>query len=149
LYAAFLRTVGVSAAELPKVPDVQGMVSTAIQPVSEKLNSIETSLQAISQTSETVVQWEYLSMYYGQVPDANDNKPVEFVSTDHAEYDNLFSNGCELVDFKCQKENFKGMRNYLEILGKDGWEMIAINNTSTQSYSVELFFKRQLKIAGQ
>src|SRR5262245_16404854 len=40
LYAAFLRPVGVSAAELPKIPDVQGIVSTEIQPVSSRLENI-------------------------------------------------------------------------------------------------------------
>jgi len=130
-------------------PSASNAVNLNLDPVVNAINELETSIKATPQTARTSTQtsataWEYMMVQYSQVRsfDGDDN-PLEFVIFDLLEYTLEFDNGCDVTDSVCRSQNFQGLSYYMNEVGDDGWELISINNTSSSSYSVELFFKRQ------
>jgi hypothetical protein len=113
-----------------------------------RLNTIEanlTDIAALLAQESNQQRWEYAIMQYSQFSDFSGNEnPLEFAIIDRVEYLEAFSNGCEVLDDECNMENFQGLNYYVNILGSDGWEMVSVNNTSTNHYSVEIFFKRPI-----
>lgn len=136
LYGAFLRPVGAAEAQDSE---------NATQMISELVN-VNAQLQAIVEnTGSDPIQWEYLILTYNQYAYPILNKISEVISTNVPEYTSLFDDGCDLTSStydECKKRNFKGLSYYVETLGLDSWELVGINNVSTDQYSVELFFKR-------
>lgn len=135
-------------AQLQGVEDQVIAAQTQTANVGASVNDVMTEiddLQASMQSAQVPQPqgWEYALLQYSQIPSYQENEnPFELALIDRPEYVDAFDNGCSASNIACIQRNFKGMSYYIEILGRDGWEMISINNTSSNSYSVEIFFKR-------
>jgi hypothetical protein len=102
-----------------------------------------------------VIQWEYLTISYAQLelydPDSELTR-YEIISSGDTYYSELFASilyeGCDPRDDNfdtCVAENFLGQEAVLDMLGIDRWELVEIDNISTQfSYQLDLTFKRPL-----
>lgn len=101
----------------------------------------------------TGTKWEYLTLDYSQLgsfdPGIDGTKRYEIVLADKVPYKDTFIQAsygdCKSDDDACKIALFKGREYYLDLLGADGWEMIAFNNLSSQyTYQVEMIFKRPI-----
>lgn len=115
------------------------------------------SVVVAQQNSETVfVQWEYLSVSYQQhevIASMSDRYEMLFVDdpTYSNTFDAIIAGSCDISNNlafdveaqACLSKNFQGQRFFLNLLGQDGWELISVNNVSTEySYNLEWIFKR-------
>jgi hypothetical protein len=128
--------------------------------VLHPLSSVE------AQQSDNFTRWEYITVDYSQNQiigtmydiDA-DVSMYELIFVDAEPYASLFSaaltEGCTISDEtyimfdeevqKCIGGNFIGREFVMNALGADGWELIQIDNNSTEySYKVDMVFKRQI-----
>jgi hypothetical protein len=121
---------------------------------------------ASTATAQTIaaIQWEYLSVDYSQNQIIGTQFDVtaevtrfETISTSMEPYTTNFAStitdGCTIKDAtslfldtdvqKCVGKNFKGRDYFLQELGNDGWELINLDNQSTEyTYHLDLIFKR-------
>ena len=115
--------------------------------------------------SMQVTQWEYVSVDYAQhriisaiySSDAEVTR-YEMVLADAEPYRSMFigfvTDGCNIegdIVFdeeaqECIGRNFKGRAFFMNLLGVDGWELIQIDNNSTEySYQLDMIFKRPMQ----
>jgi|GEM_PF-6741409 len=107
----------------------------------------------------TTMQWEYLDVDYGQYTfyDSNDGTSryelVDVADPYGSLFLDLLTKGCAITgdtffseeDKTCIGKNFIGREFVLSVLGKDGWELVAFDNHSTEyAYQVDMLFKRPL-----
>ena len=96
-------------------------------------------------------RWEYLTVNYSQITYFID--PYELVTADQEPYESQFLailyEGCDGLDNfsseqrNCLSGNFKGREYFLNLIGQDGWELIQIDNQSSQyTYKIDILFKR-------
>lgn len=115
----------------------------------------------VAQQSPTtaLTKWEYLTVNYEQYGVGylfdKDYSTREMLYVDDPVYSNTFDaiiiGSCDISKTlafdaeaqACTSKNFQGQRFFLNLLGQDGWELISVNNVSTEhSYSLEWIFKR-------
>jgi hypothetical protein len=125
------------------------------------------SRPVISEAQDSnIIQWEYLTISYSQNRivdsmgnfDADINR-YELILTDDEYYANLFwtvlTEGCNVSDVNsilfdseaqnCIGGNFLGREAVLDTLGMDRWELVDVDNTSSEyAYQLDLTFKRPL-----
>jgi hypothetical protein len=114
------------------------------------------SRSVVSEAQDTnTVQWEYLTISYVQLelydPDSELTR-YELINSGDEYYAGLFAGilyeGCDGNDEKfdtCVAENFLGREAVLDTLGMDRWELVDIDNTSSEyAYQLDLTFKRPL-----
>lgn len=103
-------------------------------------------------------RWEYLTVNYSQSTNFAENPSndrYELVSADQEPYMSQFLailyEGCDGIDdtfteeMNCVSGNFKGREYFLDLLGQDGWELIQIDNQSSQyTYQIDMLFKRPI-----
>ena len=95
-------------------------------------------------------QWEYLTVHYSQYTDYSEGAedPIEVVFSNDLVYDVALYGDliCQAGIFDADGSCiglFRGQAYYLNLWGNDGWELVNINDKSTQyTYSVEMIFKR-------
>ena len=106
-----------------------------------------------SDSNSSNTKWQYLTLNYSQGNSFDNDYPLyELISADVEPYASQFpailNEGCSgSGEFSgqtlCIARNFKGREFFLTSLGSDGWELIQMDNQSSQySYSVEMLFKR-------
>jgi hypothetical protein len=124
--------------------------------------AIPTATPAPAPQSATT-QWEYLSVDYGQHTilgtqydinaEVSRYELVDVADPYGSMFLDLLTKGCTitkdiLFDTEAQTcigKNFIGREFVLSVLGKDGWELVAFDNHSTEySYQVDMLFKRPL-----
>jgi hypothetical protein len=124
--------------------------------------AIPTATPAPAPQSATA-QWEYLGVDYGQYSILGteydfDAEVTRYELVDVADpYGSMFldllTKGCTITDSivfdipaqTCIGKNFIGREFVLSVLGKDGWELVAFDNHSSESaYQVDMVFKRPL-----
>lgn len=132
---------------------VEVVPTQAILSTPTSVPSMSTAIPVVTPT-----QWEYLTINYSQYTNYAEN-PInprfEIVTVDQEPYASLFSAilyaGCNNVagDFaaesNCASGNFKGREYFLNVLGQDGWELIQVDNQSSEfEYQVDMLFKRPI-----
>ena len=103
-----------------------------------------------SQPDGNWTRWEYLSVQYSQLDLMGNGERAEFVMPDRepyvSEFSQLSGGDCGEFDTECLVANFRGRAYYLGLLGQDGWELINLDNNSTEfTYEIEMIFKRPVE----
>lgn len=153
-----MQNAQVVAAAQSNVPTLAAISSPTPIPPTATLLPTTIPATPMPPTPAAPTQWEYLSVSYSQFQTdmGNLSSPrYEIIAVDTEPYATQFADmmfeGCDMgssgfpVDTDCMVDNFQGRQYYLNLLGQDGWELIQVDNQSTEfTYQVEMLFKRPI-----